>query len=190
MKYKMQKRQTRNILSEIVKNVNYDYDQCLNWIIHFEDNFGFSTLGHYIRIIEMKEFCREMKDQLLIQAFRKMDYSMYEDFFESPKSLNDLYQRVFMLMMIEYLSIYLQVQTFIVWEVIAKYYIDEHLRLSPFDFQLIDSSNVSSTKNKIFRFFNERQINLQHKVSIYVPNSSMYDSIIEYFYSIKDKSGV
>jgi hypothetical protein len=179
---------SRKILVELVKNINYNYEQCLHWIIHLQEKFGYITLGHYIRIIEMQEFCREMKDNLLIRAFKKMDYSVYEDFFESPKSLNDLYQRIFILMMIEYVSQYLRLQTFFIWEVIAKFYIEEHLRLLPFDFQLIDSSNVHSTKNKIYRFFEDREINLQQKISIYIPHSSMYDSIMDYFYTIKERS--
>ena len=178
-------RQTKSILRSIVQNINMDYEQCLTWIINFEQKFGYVTLGHYIRLIEMREFCREMKDQLLHCAFKKMDYGIYEDFFESPKTLHQLYQKIFMLMMIEYIGQYLGLQNYIVWEVIAKFYIDEHLRLLPFDYQLFDGSNFHSTKNKIYRFFDSKGINLQHKISIYIPQSSMYDSIVEYFYRIK-----
>lgn len=183
-------RDSKCILRSIVQNINMDYEQCLNWIIHFDQKFGYVTFGHYIRLIEMREFCREKKDDLLRRAFKKMDYGIYDDFFESSKTLHQLYQKVFILLMIEYVSQYLGIETFIVWEVIAKYYIEEHLKLLPFDFQLIDGSNHHSTKNKIFRFFQEKDINLQHKISIYVPNSSMYDSIIEYFYAVKEKKSV
>ena len=183
----------KEILQNIVQNINFDYEQCLEWIIHFDGNFGYVTMSEYIRIIESKPFCRIAKDDLMRRAMVKMNFGCYENFFIPSKNIPELYQKIFMLMMIEYLFEYMsqsiseyhvttkRFTTFIVWEVIAKYFIEEHQRLSPYDHNM-NNSNEHSSLRKIYEFFLSKNIDLQDKMNYHIQKESFFESIINYFH--------
>jgi hypothetical protein len=183
----------KEILQNIIQNINFDYEQCLKWIIHFEDKFGYITMSEYIRIIEAKPFCRIAKDDLMRRAMVKMDFGCYENFFIPSKNITELYQKIFMLMMIEYLFEYMsqttseyyvttkRFTTFIIWEVIAKYFIEEHQRLSPYDHNM-NNSNEHSSLRKIYEFFLSKNIDLQDKMNYHIQKESFFESIINYFH--------
>jgi len=190
----------RTHLQEIVKNKNFNYEQCLDWIINYNEKFGYITMACYIRIIEMKEFCRSMKDELLRCAIQKMNFSQYENFFSMNRDINELYQKIFMLMMVEQVVLYIHSLvpeltkdkkhvSFIVWEVIARYFIEEFYRLSPHDMQM-NLKNVDdfTNKSKIYHFFLTKNIDLQDKINLYTQKKTFYESIIEYFYKQKRQS--
>jgi hypothetical protein len=203
----------KEVLQSIVQNINFDYEQCLEWIIHFDAKFGYITMAQYIRIVESKPFCRLAKDDLLRRAMIKMDFGCYENFFIASNTIPELYQKIFMLIMIEYLFDYMsqaasqsshtgnaqrqeqgqehgksrestksiRFSTFIVWEVIARYFIEEHQRLSPYDPQVFDSNEHSSLR-KIYDFFLTKNIDLQDKMNYYIQKESFFESIVNYFY--------
>jgi len=182
----------KEILQHIVQHINYDYEKCLDWINHFNGKFGYITFAYYVRMIESRPFCRPAKNDLLILAMMKMDFGCYENFFIESKNISELYQKIFMLIMIENLFENFScstknLQSFIIWEVIAKYFIEEHQRLLPFDFEM-NNSNHHSTKRKIFDFFLKKNINLQDKMNLYLKKDTFFDSIINYFYHSKIES--
>jgi hypothetical protein len=182
----------KEILQSIVQHINFDYDQCLEWIIHFDGKFGYISMAEYIRMIESKPFCRLAKDDLLRRAMIKMDFGCYENFFIACNTIPELYQKIFMLIMIEYLFDYISQEaiisrksvrfsTFIVWEVIARYFIEEHQRLSPYDHYIFNSNEHSSLR-KIYDFFLRKNIDLQDKMNYYIQKESFFESIVNYFY--------
>lgn len=184
--------QRKQILQSIVQNINFDYDQSLEWINHFDGKFGYITMSQYIRIIESKSFCRLAKDDLLMRAMTKMDFGCYENFFIPSKNITELYQKIFMLIMIEYLFDYMSrsasrysskqvFSTFIVWEVIGKYFIEEHQRLFPYEHKM-NNSNEHSSLRKIYEFFLSKNIDLQDKMNYHIQKESFFESIVNYFY--------
>jgi hypothetical protein len=200
----------KEILQNIIQNINFDYEQCLEWIRAFDGKFGYITMAQYIRIIESKPFTRREKDHLLRNAMIKMDFGCYENFFIPSQTIPDLYQKIFMLIMIEYLFDYMtqeiQVEerrieetrsyfyqhkplvkfsTFIVWEVIARYFIEEHQRLSPYEIQMFNSNEYSSLR-KIYDFFLTKNIDLQEKMNYYIQKESFFESIVNYFYQSRN----
>ena len=186
----MEKR--KKVLESIVQNINFDYEKCITWIYNFDEKFGYITMSQYIRIIESKSFHRMAKDDLLMKAVSKMDFGCYENFFVPSKNITELYQKIFMLIMIEYLFDYIsrmdkKISSYIVWEVIARYYIEEHMRLSPYDMEMNDSNSYSS-KRKIFDFFLTKNIDLQDKINILTQRTNLFEGIIQYFYQVKNYS--
>jgi hypothetical protein len=171
----------RNHLSDIVQILNFNYDQCLSWIENFDSKFGYVSMAQYIRVVEMLNLEREQKDKLLRLAFDKMDYGNYEMFFEMSFNIAELYQKIFLLIMIEYVADYLKRKSFIVWEVIARYYMEEHLRLDPNDFQLDDYGSDFSSKRKIYLFFTKKNIDLQEKLNFHTQTPSFFEMIMQYF---------
>jgi hypothetical protein len=192
----------KTFLQEIVKNVNYNYEQCLEWIINCTNKFGYVTMACYIRIIEMKEFCRNMKDELLKLALVNMNFGNYENFFSMCKDVNELYQKIFMLMMIEQVFMYMKnlcntlaeqkkYESYIVWEVIGRYFIEEYYRLCPHEnFETGNERSNQNTmdlscKSKIYHFFQTKNIDLHDKMKLHTKQKNFYESIIEYFYNKK-----
>lgn len=171
-----------NFISEIVQQLHFNFDQCYSWIENLEQKFGYISMAQYIRITEMLNFERESKDKLLHLAFEKMDYGNYESFFELSYNIPDLYQKIFLLIMIEYVADYLKKKSFIVWEVIARYYMEEHLRLCPYDFQLDDIGSDHSSKKRIYNFFKYKNIDLQAKLNFYAQSPTIFEMIMQYFY--------
>lgn len=193
MNLKEEQDNLRMHLQDIVKNKNFNYDKCLEWIVNYDQKFGYITMACYIRIIEMKEFCRSMKDELLKCVIQKMNFSNYENFFGMCRDINELYQKIFMLMMVEQVILYIhglspqkdcKYPSFIVWEVIARYFIEEYFRLSPHDTQLNTTSDYSN-KSKIYDFFKNKNIDIQEKMNLFTQKKTFYESIIEYFYKTK-----
>jgi hypothetical protein len=172
-----------NILQSMVQNINFNYEDCVFWINNFNGRFGYITIAQYIRIIETKSFCRLAKDDLLIRAFSKMDFGSYENFFASSKTLQELNQKIFMLIMVEYAFEHINKKesSYIIWEVIARYYIEEYQRLIPYDFEM-NTSNEHSSKNKIYNFFLTKNIDLQEKMNHYTHHKTFFENIIDYFY--------
>lgn len=193
----------KEILQNIIQNINFSYEQCLEWIKTFDSKFGYITMSQYIRIIESKPFTRMEKDYLLRNAIIKMDFGCYENFFIPSPTIPNLYQKIFMLIMIEYLFDYITAQmkeetrnyfypnkesklsTFIVWEVIARYFIEEHQRLSPYEIQMFNSNEYSSLR-KIYDFFLTKNIDLQEKMNYYIQKESFFESIVNYFYQSRN----
>lgn len=175
----------KEILGSIVQNINFDYEDCLEWILNFNEKFGYITMAQYIRIIESKSFCRVAKDDLLRRAISKMDFGCYENFFSSSKNISELHQKIFMLIMIEYVFEYINNDktktSYIVWEVIARYFIEEYQRLSPYDFDM-NNSNEHSSKSKIYNFFKRKNIDLQQKMDYYAHHKSLFENIMDYFH--------
>ena len=91
----------KEIYQQIVQNYSFQYEQCLNWITEFRDKFGYITMANYIKMMESKPFIREQKDSLLQIAMNKMDFGCYENFFETSRNINELNQKMFLLMSIE-----------------------------------------------------------------------------------------
>ena len=143
--------------------------------------FGYISVANFIRSTEMMDIERREKDALLSCALGKMDYGKYETFFEESRNINDLYQKIILLTMIEYVSNYLNMKNFIVWEVIARYYIEEHLRLCPYDFWL-QSFSSTTPKGKIYSFFIKKNIDIQSKLHIYTHIPSFFEMIVSYFH--------
>jgi hypothetical protein len=79
-----------------------------------------------------------------------------------------------------------KISSYIVWEVIARYYIEEHFRFYPYDFQMFNKDE-HSPKQRIFKFFQSKNINLQDKINLYTQQKTFYESIVEYFYQHKDQ---
>lgn len=182
----------KEILQKIVQNINYDYEQCLQWMIDFDGKFGYITMSQYIRIIESKSFCRLAKDDLMRRAMMKMDFGCYENFFSASHHISELYQKIFMLIMIEYVFDYInngsknqKFTTFIIWEVIAKYFVEEHQRLCPYEYDMNNSNEYSSLR-KIYDFFQSKNIDLQDKMNHHVQKDSFLLSIINYFYQTRN----
>ena len=167
--------------------MNFDYEQSLEWIKNFDGKFGYITMSQYIRIIESKPFSRLAKDDLLMRSMTKMDFGCYENFFIPSKNITELYQKIFMLIMIEYLFDYMSrsstkiFSTYIVWEVIAKYFIEEHQRLFPYEHRMNDSNEHSSLR-RIYEFFLSKNIDLQDKMNHHIQKESFFESIVNYFY--------
>ena len=176
----------RKILQSMVQNINFDYDDCLKWINNFDGKFGYITMAQYIRIIESKSFCRVSKDELLKRASWKMDFGCYENFFSPSNDIPELNQKIFMLIMIEYVFEHINTNkkdtSYIVWEVIARYYIEEYQRLSPYDFDM-KIANEHSSKRKIYNFFISKNIDLQDKMNYYTHRKTLFENIINYFYN-------
>jgi hypothetical protein len=182
----------KQILESIVLNINFDYDNCISWIYKFEGKFGYITMAQYIRIIESKSFHRMAKDDLLMKAMAKMDFGCYENFFVPSKNIPELYQKIFMLIMIEYLFDYMssrnnKLESYIVWEVIARYFIEEHQRLSPYEFDM-NNSNEHSSIRKIYNFFLSKNIDLQEKMNYHTQHQTLFEGIINYFYQVRNYS--
>ena len=182
----------KQILESIVLNINFDYENCITWIYNFEGKFGYITMAQYIRIIESKPFHRMAKDDLLMKAMAKMDFGCYENFFVPSKTIPELYQKIFMLIMIEYLFDYMssrnnKLESYIVWEVIARYFIEEHQRLSPYDFDM-NNSNEHSSKRKIYNFFLTKNVDLQEKMNYHTQQQTLFEGIINYFYQVRNYS--
>jgi hypothetical protein len=147
-----------NVLVQIIKNMTFSFQEAKLWIEEFEFEFGYITMAHYIRIIETKDFDRFEKDQLLGLAIKKMNFSIYEGFFDSCKNLEQLYQKIFMIMMIQHVFEYFHIQSYFIWMVIAKFYKEEHSFLSPND--PIWDYNSDTNKGKIGWFFKKKGINI------------------------------
>ena len=184
----MQKGQVQTFLSEILCNIHFDYEKCLQWITNLEIQFGYISIAQYIRVIEMLVFTREMKDELLALAFHKMNYSNYEYYFEECVLMKDLYQKIFLLMMVDFVADYLRNKTcrstihkdFIIWEVIARFYLEEHLRIEPHDLQF-DDFNEHSAKHKIYRFFLNKNIDIQAKIDFHQNKLTYIETLHRYF---------
>jgi hypothetical protein len=175
------------IYQQIVENYNYDFGQCLKWISEFQEQFGYITMANYIKMIETKPFIREEKDNLLNLAMNKMDFGCYENFFEPCKSINELYQKMFLLMSIELSFEYIskktkkEKKTFIIWQVVAKYFIEEFQNLTPFDYQITDQSEHTSSK-KIVDFFKSKDIDINQKRNEHTNQYPLFEYITRYFY--------
>lgn len=182
--------QTQNYIksSDIVQLIQWNYEQIYDWVNLIDQKFGYISMSQYIRIIECLNLSRQEKDILLKVALDKMDYAKYESYFEYSHDLGDLYQKLFILIMIEYVSDYLRKKSYIVWEVIAKYYIEEHLRLSPCDLRLDDFGSTDTTpKRKIYKFFCEKNIDIQTKVNMYTQTPTLFEMVIQYFHKRSDE---
>jgi hypothetical protein len=171
----------KNVLSNIIQNINFSLDECKTWIRHFEEEFGYITMAHYIRVIESRNFDREEKNELLGLAIRKLNFSIYEGFFESCRNLDQLYQKIFMLIMIQHVFEYFHIQSYFVWMVIARYYIEEHHLLSKDD--SICDYNPDTNKGKIFWFFKKKNIDLQEKFEYHQQKPNLFEFIVNYFKS-------
>ena len=177
----------KEIYQQIVQNYSFQYEQCLNWITEFRDKFGYITMANYIKMMESKPFIREQKDSLLQIAMNKMDFGCYENFFETSRNINELNQKMFLLMSIELSFDYIskkykkEKKTYIVWEVIAKYYIEEYEKLCPYDYQISDQTDYTSSK-KIVQFFKSKDIDIQQKRNEYIQKPNMFEYITKYFY--------
>jgi hypothetical protein len=169
-------------ITDLVKLIQCNFEQISEWVIHIEQKFGYISIAQYIRIIEVLNLSREEKDKLLSLALDKMDYANYESYFEYSHDLGDLHQKVFILIMLEYVSDYLKKKNWIVWEVIAKYYIEEHLRLCPWDINLDDFGSENTPKRRIYNFFLKKNIDIQTKVNIYTQTPTLFEMIIHYFH--------
>jgi hypothetical protein len=180
--------QQKYFYKQIISNFNYDFDSCLEWMKILDKNFGYISFAQYIRIIEGKDFTRDSKDILFDLAYQKLDFGYYENFFEPSKSINELNQKMFLIMSIEILIDYLgkknknkKYQSFIIWEVIAKYYIQEHKNLVPYDNYLFSTQEYSSM-GKIYNFFKQKDIDIQEKMNLLNKQPSFYKNILNYFY--------
>jgi hypothetical protein len=172
-----EKKKVYNVFS----NLHFNFEQCLEWIENFDGKFGYISMAEYIRIVEMLSFDRQSKDQILNKAFDKMDYGNYENFFRMSYNINELYQKIFLVIMIEYVTDYLKKPSFIVWEVVARYYMEEHIRIQPYDLSLDDMGYEPTSKHRIFKFFKSKKIDLQQKLDFYTKNPTLFSMIMEYF---------
>jgi hypothetical protein len=185
----------RKVLNNIVQNINYDYEKCMEWLTHFNDNFGYITMAQYIRIIESKSFTREEKDELLKIAILKMDFGCYENYFIESKNISELYQKIFMLITIEYIFDYIsshqekKITNYIIWQVIAKYFVEEHQRLMPYDYCDMIDSNPYSSRRKIFDFFLNKNIDIQDKMNHHIKRNTFFGSIMDFYHSKISFSG-
>ena len=169
------------ILVQIVQNMNFSYEEAQRWLENFPYEFGFITMAHYIRMLETKNFDRYEKDCLLRLAITKLNFSCYEGFFEPCKNIDQLYQKIFMIIMIQYVFEYFHCSNYFVWIVIGKYYIEEHDALCPED--SIFDGNPDSNKGKIYWFFRRKNIDLQEKFEYHQKRSNLFDFVIHYFKS-------
>lgn len=174
------------LISELVQMIQFNFDQVFQWLTTLDAKFGYISMAQYIRIIETLDMERGQKDILLNIAFEKMDYGNYETFFSFSHDLNDLYQKIFLLIMIEYVSEYVKKKSLIVWEVIGRYYIEEHFRLCPYDQQLDDIGSEQSSKRKIYKFFVKKNIDLQAKLNFFTQSPTLFEMVMQYFYKRSD----
>lgn len=159
-----------------------NFDTLKDYVLNSNVKFGYISIANFIRNTEMMDIERHEKDILLSFALRKMDYGKYETFFSESMNLHDLYQKIFLLIMIEYVSDYLNIKNFIVWNVIARYYVEEHIRLSPHDFNLQTCSS-STPKGKIYAFFVKKNIDIQSKLYLYTDAPpTLFEMIVDYFH--------
>lgn len=178
----------KEIYQQIVQNYNFDYEKSLNWITNFQESFGYITMANYVKMIESKPFIRDQKDCLLQMAMNKMDFGCYENFFEECRNINELNQKMFLLMSIELSFDYIsrkyqkEKKTYIIWEVVAKYYIEEHQKLLPYEYQITDQTDHTSSQ-KIIHFFRSKGIDIHQKRDQYMKKPNMFDYITKYFYS-------
>jgi hypothetical protein len=180
----------KEIYKEIVKIYNLNYEDCLNWISNFEYDFGYITMASFIRMIEMKTLERQEKDHLLLIGMSKMNFGCYENFFELSHDIQDLNQKMFMIMSIDLSFDYISKRfntnkkTYIVWEVIGKYYREEYQRLCPFESLCdIDSEGNNTSRVKIAKFFSSKGIQIEYTKKQYndYSTSNIYDYILGYF---------
>jgi hypothetical protein len=174
----MSQNERKKVLKSIIQNSNFGFEECRIWLMNFDFKFGFITMAHYIRLIEGKDFNRDQKDELLKTAISMMDFSCYEGYFDASKSIEQLYQKIFMVMSIQFVFEYFYQQSYFVWLVLAKYYIDEHNLLSPHDPHIWDM-NEETNKGKIYWFFKRRNIDLQEKLDEIKPN--LFEFVMNYF---------
>ena len=69
--------------------------------------------------------------------------------------------------------------TFMVWEVIAKYFIEEHQRLNPYDYNMINSNEYSSIR-KIYEFFLSKNIDLQDKMNYLIQTAQFVKNYLNF----------
>lgn len=170
-------------ISDMVHLYQFKFEQIYEWIINLESKFGYISMGQFIRIIETIDLEREQKDSLLNIAYDKMDYGNYESYFQLSYDIQELYQKIFLLMMIEFVADYIKKKSYIVWEVIARYYMEEHVRFCPYDNRLDDLGSNQSSKGRIYNFFLKKNIDLQGKFNFLTQSPSMFEMVLQYFYN-------